>query len=172
MSLTLLPLGLKEAERIVSTADVVLQEALFLFAGNKDWVGRGGGYFCLANGENGLPLLVVPIGEVPIEKAEKYLRLCQEKAKRLGAHPEQVSSWMSRNLDLEQYGGAIRARNLIFSFSGFPELGDEAVMLGTVGVYYLAKLGQSRVLSEIAEIVAQSNNTYWPSLSKFLSRGM
>ena len=67
----------------------------------------------------------------------------QEKARRLFANQLQhgISSWQTRDLKLDQFGGAIRifitigednhTERLILSFSGLPEIGDEAVMLCT-----------------------------------------
>lgn len=107
-----------------------LERLVALFDDDPGWQGKRGGYFCLADGETGLPLLLACIGEVPDEKVERYLRLCQEKPRRLAKYAPHVSSWMSRNPEADEWGGAIRiTSNMIFSFSGLPELGDEVLML-------------------------------------------
>ncbi|HEY4490253.1 MAG TPA: hypothetical protein VJC12_03300 [Candidatus Paceibacterota bacterium] len=97
-------------------------------------------------------LLMVPIGDVPADS--KSGEFTQEKARRLASHPPHVSSWQSRDLDREMYGGAIRAENLIFSFSGIPEEGDEILVLGIA-----LKLG---LISneEAEEIMAISHNRF------------
>lgn len=93
---------------------------------------RQGGYFCLVEKEGNplaLPTLVLGIGTVLTEKGPKYLAFAQEKARRLAEHSEHQSSWQSRNEGEEKWGGAITASPFIFSFSGLPELADEAAML-------------------------------------------
>lgn len=96
---------------------------------------RRGGYICITersstHNPNPIPLLVADIGVVDDpKKAAKYFALSQEKAARLIVHPSHDSSWQSRNPDADQWGGAVVASSWIFSFSGFPEAFDEAVML-------------------------------------------
>jgi hypothetical protein len=90
---------------------------------------RKGGYFCFSR-TNGRILLVTQIGEIESdEKARKYLSYCQEKVTRLACHPDHFSSFQSRCEELNGFGGAIRTTNHILSFSGLPELWDEACML-------------------------------------------
>lgn len=97
-----------------------------------------GGYFCLLM--LGAEECLVPpmvLGEVPDDKAEKYSALCLEKARRLEAQYKaagDLTSWQSRNPEAEQWGGAIlgpdgQDRQYAFSFSGLPELVDEALTL-------------------------------------------
>jgi hypothetical protein len=89
---------------------------------------RKGGCMCIAR-PNGLIVAVLLIGEVVSEeRMRKYFALCQEKAVRLASHPEHVSSWQSRDETKQRYAGAIRSRKYILSFSGLPELWDEACM--------------------------------------------
>lgn len=94
--------------------------------------GKDSGYCVVKDAATGRLLLAFQIGECPAEKVEKYLRLANEKADRLIANigAGHKSSWQSRD-GKEKWGGAIRAGKLIFSFSGLPELADEAVMLCT-----------------------------------------
>lgn len=126
---------------------------------NDNWAGGMGGYLCIADGKNGLPILVMLIGEVPLGKAPKYLEFCQEKAGRLAGHPNHESSWESRNEEKNRWGGAIRFRDLILSFSGLPELGDEAAMLRA------AEDVDGHKFSDIAERIAKrSKNIYWDAL--------
>lgn len=155
---------------IVGIVDAMVNWAVMLFEENSDWEKeRSGGYFCLVResmnaktSTGGLPIILVPCGVFPLEKAEKYLNLCQEKAKRL-AILGGLSSWESRNPEENKWGGAVRFRDLIFSFSGFPELADEAVMLATAIRYYNAP----DISMEAWEIARRSQNPYWDILSKY-----
>ncbi len=66
------------------------------------------------------------------EKALKYWEFAQEKADRLANHFDKghLSSYQSRAPEKMRWGGAIRTPGgWILSFSGFPELMDEAFML-------------------------------------------
>ena len=92
--------------------------------------GRLGGFLCVLNPQIGEIVVTGLIGTEPDEKKrEKYKLLAEEKARRLALHPEHQSSWESRDPDKNRWGGAIRGTRLLFSFSGLPELWDEALML-------------------------------------------
>ncbi|MDI6820564.1 MAG: hypothetical protein QMD65_00070 [Patescibacteria group bacterium] len=125
------------------------------FAGEK----RKGGYFCLFDIDLGRPILVSMVGEVLAEKAGKYHELSIEKSQRLFEHQEHKSSFESKNEAEQKYGGAIRGRRYIFSFSGFKkEEEDEAIMLAV-----------AELLKEIdpyeAELIAiRSMNSFYPRL--------
>lgn len=70
------------------------------------------------------------------DKKVKYRKLAAEKAMRLREHPEHVTSWQSRDPDHDRWGGAIRTNDgWVFSFSGLPELWDEALLTGIVCIY-------------------------------------
>ena len=99
---------------------------------------RRGGYFCLMPRERrghsvGTPILVIQVGEVDDpEKRHKYYKFAVEKAGRLHAYADtdsHKSSWQSRHPSTDRWGGAILTNKWIFSFSGLPELADEAIML-------------------------------------------
>ncbi len=126
--------------------------------GGENWSNRAGGYLCIADGKNGLPILVMMVGEVPLNKASKCLELCQEKAARLADHTSHKSSWQSRDEEKKRFAGAIRFRDLIFSFSGLPELGDEVAMV--LAARYVD--GDS-FLPSAEQIVKLSGNPYWDS---------
>ncbi|MDI6734225.1 MAG: hypothetical protein QMD50_01885 [Patescibacteria group bacterium] len=126
---------------------------------------RKGGYFCLFDIILKCPVIISMIGEVPAEKAGKYHRLSIEKAQRTFDHSEHKSSYESRNEKEEKYGGAIRARRYIFSFSGLKkEEEDEAAML------VVAEL-LKEIDSDEAELIAVRNmNQFYPKLlEKFSS---
>ncbi|MBI4091088.1 MAG: hypothetical protein HY422_03615 [Candidatus Komeilibacteria bacterium] len=121
-----------------------------------------GGYMNIAERSTGAPLLIMGVGNVPLERISRHLNFSIEKAMRLGANPKHESSAQSRNSDKDQYSGAIRARDLIFSFSGFPEDLDEAAMLG-IAVYV------SQLLPAEAKRIAalSQNDKLLPVLNKF-----
>ena len=155
--------------RIINFVTLITEESLILFDYDHDWEDRGGAYFCLADGETGIPLIVLPVGNsgIRFEKAEKYIELCLEKAKRLSQNRNDISSWASRNLTARQYGGAIRFEGLIFSMSGFPEMGDEAIMLATAGATFLS-LKRSNTIDYLDSIANINANKYWPKLKGYI----
>jgi len=149
---------------LVSACQTMLVTMLREFGEREDWGGRKGGYFCVADGLTGTPLLIALVGQVPLEKVEKYMEFAQEKARRLSSRIGDVSSWESRNLDHNQYGGAIRVENKIFSFSGLPELADEALMLSVALMY--GRRENASFEDRLADIASCSNNPYWDVRTK------
>ncbi len=112
--------------------------SLYLQLPDADQTKRGG-YFCVMKEENGQVMFVQQIGDVADApdtefgtKATKYCQLAIEKASRV-FKSELFSSWLTRNPDQGLWGGGVRitieGSGLIFSFSGLPELADEAVVL-------------------------------------------
>jgi hypothetical protein len=117
------------------------------------------GYLTIQRRRDGRVLLVAQIGECPDNKAEKYMTLSLEKGGRLYwcrscGFKNHLSSWQSRNEKRMKYGGAICAGPFILSFSGLPELADEAVMLRLAVELNLISL---RTAYRIAKI---SDNNY------------
>ena len=101
-------------------------------------VDKTGCYVCIGDPTTGLPMLLVPFGEIPDEKAEKYCQFAQEKSRRLAQNREYRSSFHTRNPDEQKFAGAIRGYGLILSCSGLPEMMDEAAMLTlAVGMHEL-----------------------------------
>ena len=134
-------------ESIISAVDQSVRRVIEVLREQGQDGGREGGYFSLAVAP-GFHLFSYLVGEVvDIEKAERYARLSREKADRLirNFHRGHISSWQSRDLEHESYGGAVKVEiplrlvgpdtrlpeNIsgVFSFSGLPESGDEAAML-------------------------------------------
>lgn len=126
--------------------------------------GKRGGYLCIAR-LDGIPLLVVRVGEPDEAKLARYIEFCQEKAARLAQNPDHVLSRASRDPDQNRFGGAVRGKDYIASFSGFPEDLDEvvsAMTLSTVDISfgeamdrvgdnpYLIKIGH-RALSALVD---------------------
>ena len=129
------------------------------------------GYLTLMNGITGEIIFTVPFGEIPEDKDEIYFRFSQEKASRLfsqvNLHLPNVhtSSFQSRNEEEEKYGGAIyfdlHSAVIILSFSGMPELIDEAMML-VLGNKVKALLNEPL----LRKIEACDRNPYFEQLLK------
>ncbi len=146
---------------IISQAYSAVSKAEALFGKKSEWQGRTGGFLCVADSASGLPYVMALIGSVPTEKFQKCFSFCQEKAVRLAAHPTDLSSWESRDSSNGRYGGAIRVQDRIFSFSGAPELGDEAMMLAAAcGCYRLGYHVGGPDLDLFNRIAARSGNPY------------
>ena len=66
------------------------------------------------------------VGELPRDEVSECHRFSQEKACRLLTHDGHSTSWQSRNVQAQKYGGAIRLPSgHVLSFSGLPEHLDE-----------------------------------------------
>ena len=87
------------------------------------------GYLTIRSKTNGKILFVAEIGDCPQFKAKRYFEFSVEKGERLFHHPKHISSWQSRDPEKEKRGGAIVGSELIISFSGLPELLDEAAVI-------------------------------------------
>jgi len=131
---------------------------------NKEEVPRRSGYFTLRNRIDGRVLLHCQISQCPNEdKAAKWAYFSlHEKGPRLLKHPDHVSSFQSKNEEAAQYAGAIAVSDLVLSFSGLPELADEAVMLTLA---FMLKWATSEEVEAIAKI---SGNTIYEELKAFV----
>lgn len=119
-----------------------------------------GGYLCLANPQTGVPYLLLGMGEVWPDKQQKYFEICQEKAIRLASYPDHFSSAQSRCDSEGKYPGAIRTKDMIFSFSGLPwELDECFTLLLAVCFGCLDK-------ERAADIAALSGNTRFKAVSE------
>ena len=145
---------------------------LDLAKGMSDMEGREHdrrGYLTLMEAVNGEIVFTLPFGEIPEEKREKYYELSQEKATRLFSQvimhlPNgHTTSYESRNEEENKYGGAVYlhgySTSIILSFSGMPELIDEAMMLVLAD-----KLARDIRLNQISKIEACARNPYWKTL--------
>lgn len=111
---------------VESAMNMVLEEL------RKQGETRSGGYLTLFNATNKQMVFSIPLGEIPKEKEEKYRTLSLEKAIRLSGKLDDgdASSWQSRDPEKQQWGGAVSiGEGFILSFSGLPELADEALVL-------------------------------------------
>ncbi len=118
--------GVPISEILVVAAEVTAAATTILLTKGSD---RKGGYLVIRKRDSGEILLHEKVGTIaPPESDQRYLTFAKEKGERLG--PNGLSSWQSRNLQQEKYGGAIATSSgLIVSFSGLPELWDEALVL-------------------------------------------
>jgi hypothetical protein len=106
-----------------------LESALYGFAIsplNKE--NKQGGYFTLLDKKSGHILVTAQIGKIPDDKYKKYHDFSIEKARRV-FKTNRFTSYATRDEKKNQYGGAISTNDHIFSFSGLPELADEALMI-------------------------------------------
>lgn len=128
------------ADRIIATAvDFLLQ------AGKPD---KRGGYLAVLEIGRGNLEMLVRLGHSPQDKVDGRIEVATEKCKRLHNLPH-LTSYESRNPEIGRWGGAVRGSELIFSFSGLPELWDEAAMF--VLAICLGQLRKGEVLAQIDE---------------------
>lgn len=148
-------IGNARLEQIVIYASKIV-EAFVNYPGNPK-PERKGGYLTIRDRISGIVLLVALIGGCSADKVNDYLVFSQEKGWRLFLNYGHLSSFQTRNENEKKWAGAIVAGNYIISFSGLPELGDEAVM-----IVLASKLGW--LDSETAKaIVAISSNPFFPT---------
>lgn len=143
-------------------AQLSIVQFLQIFSGEQ-LKNKAGGFFCMVpvrTGENTVrtPILIAELGMPDREKRQKYFSYCQEKAARLAAHPGHLTSWESRDPDAEQWGGAIRGRKYIFSFSGFPEMLDE---IFSIAVAHELELLEDNTAQGIAGITQNQYFDQW-----------
>ena len=159
---------MKISGEFLRVAEAVMLYAIERFKDEPNWQGKTGAYVCIASASTGMLYEPAPVGVVPPEKADKYREVSQEKVTRLLANVSLLSSWATRDPDKKKWGGAIAllALRSIFSMSGLPELGDEAVMLATALYFY------PDVLEDLEDIAKISGNPYWPPLRDAVLEGL
>lgn len=118
-------INVKELVRILLIASPILE----YIPEHEDH--QNGGVLCVADPETGTPLLLCVFGIMTTKEYYDYVGFAVEKAKRLAGNPLHFTSHQSRDMTTtpKRYGGAIRGREFILSFSGFKEEQDEAAML-------------------------------------------
>jgi hypothetical protein len=116
---------LREAAALFSelTTHPVIQEVLA-----ENGKTATGGFLCVAS-EQGIPFLIAHIGMSDASKAQDRLMFSQEKAMRLAQHRAHHLSRESENKELQRYPGAVRALDVLLSFSGLPGHLDELFMI-------------------------------------------
>lgn len=144
--------------------DFIVQELVRFFDKVRKLHDRPGhgGYFTIADSRSGFVHRMQGIGDPETQKVFRYQHnSAEEKVRRLAGNPEHRSSFQSADLHLPaaertRFAGSIRVgADLIFSFSGLPELLDEAVMLVlAVRTKFLSR-------EEAAEIAMISKNEHY-----------
>lgn len=127
---------------------------------NSDKESKSGHLFvCELNGYNLNTVVSESIGATSCDR--KYRRFAWEKAFRLASDvirdPNSVSSWQTRDANMDRYGGAVALRACaglmppydIFSFSGSSQHTDEAICLNLVT---LLGMIDDETANEIAKI--------------------
>jgi hypothetical protein len=167
--------------RNLSGAEIIelVERAVKLFSLMPGMGHKNCGYFTLRDEMTGHVILLAQIGVCPYNKAAKYCTLSLEKGDRLFTDIDNPSSFGSRNPEAKvvllcssasyswgHWGGAIRLGlgegQLILSFSGLPELGDEAVVLAVAVQAGWLKGSQAKAIAKL------SNNKYFlPLIEKF-----
>ena len=122
-------LGITDSIEIALLSRIIVETVSICNYIIKNEEGQEGGVLCVANPECGSPILMCFYGETSRSELGTYIALAREKALRLASHPGDWSSWQSRNLNANQYAGALKVGKFILSFSGFKEEQDEAAML-------------------------------------------
>ena len=123
---------------------------------------RFGAYACVLtqiDGEKPVLQTLTMIGAPDKTKLDKYMRLAQEKGRRVLSNTDHVSSWQSRDLACDEFGGAIAFHvrphmRVALSMSGMPEHGDEAF------VTVLAVRNHRITEEQALEIARISSNPY------------
>ena len=132
--------------RIIEQADMVIATAVDLLAesGQPD---KCGGYFAAFDIGQGALGTLLRFGYSPQDKVDKRIEYAIEKCTRLHGLPQHLTSYESRSPG--KFGGAVRGNSHIFSFSGLPELWDEAAMF--VLAIRRNELDEADVLARISE---------------------
>ncbi len=147
---------MSDINTILSKASLIFAAPNFLSIINEgleksDW--RTGGYFCIMRNSKDTSeeqmLAVTLLGNISEHKKTRYFELSQEKAYRLHrSDPAILSSWENRDEEMDMKGGAVRVGEFILSFSGLPELGDEAFLLAVSHACELAPLSDLEVIGK------------------------
>ena len=117
---------------------------------------RTGGYMTVLSPKTravDVPLLRAEIGEITLtDRLAKYYLFSGEKGERVVLNNPlgHVSSWQSRDPEQDKWGGAIRAGDFVLSFSGLPELADEALMLAVALDLNLLTLEEANRIADIS----------------------
>lgn len=153
-------IGGESVQRILDELNMIMN--LFIEFQVYPKIASQGGYLSIFDRMTGQLLLECRIGKIEKDEADNYRLFSQLKAIRAMAFPEHLSSHQSRDEKKKQYGGAIKTPELVLSFSGLPELGDEAIVL-------LLAYGFNWInFDQMMEIQQLSNNPFVEPLHKKL----
>lgn len=117
--------------------------------------GRCGGFFCLSWTDDKGKTTILRHGKIgdvfDADRRRRYRKLSREKLTRRLKNPGHVSSWQSRNPEQDEWGGDIKAGDFDLSFSGLPELADEAVMLALAVILLLLTFEEACAIARISD---------------------
>ncbi len=125
-------LGYRDAEQVTEIATWCLREY-----NRRVEIGKQrSGFYVTVMDQFGSVLYQALIGELTAEKAMKYKLFSLEKANRLKDHPDHVSSFQTRNPEINAYGGAVRGSiiGILISISGLPDDKDDEAYAAFIGV--------------------------------------
>lgn len=115
---------------------------------------RRGGFACFRTDESGSNIYTTAHGSIPPTLEHIYKQNAYEKIIRLSYHEGDISSFQSRNPAEGRWGGAIRLKGIVLSFSGLTELLDEAYLLSiAIQCGWCSPLRAKRVI--------QKSNNHW-----------
>ncbi len=139
--------------RLVDYAERILGLAIAHLRSAGQPPDKCGGYLAIVELGRGDLEMLVGLGYSSPEKVDKRMEFAIEKGKRLYGLTD-FTSYESRKPEIDRWGGAVRGRELIFSFSGLPELWDEAAM------FVLAiRLGQLRE-TDVCDVISEERNPH------------
>lgn len=139
--------------RLADYAERVLGYAMAHLCSAGQPPDKCGGYLAVIELGRGDLEMLVCLGYSPPEKVEKRVEFAIEKGKRLYGLTD-FTSYESRRPEMDRWGGAVRGRELIFSFSGLPELWDEAAML-----VLAIRLGQLQE-TDVCDVISEERNPH------------
>ena len=156
MEREIVKIGQDEAGDVLSLVALLVKKCSEL--PNNPEPERKSGYLTIKSRKDGRLLLQIQIGECPSDKHTLYRTCSMAKATRLLKNKDSLSSWQITNESKFENGGAVIAHDFSLSFSGLPELIDEAVVLVTALVFgWLSE-------KEAKEISGISGNSYFEEL--------
>lgn len=129
------------------------QQAIADYQASGGVAGKDSGYLTVLHVPTGNLWFTAQIGQCPSDKAEKYMCFSIEKACRLHTNPSHQLSSESRNPDKDCWGGAVKAGNLILSFSGLPEEADESLVIWISARVGLITGNEAEVLAGLSAIL-------------------
>lgn len=106
------------------------------------------------------------VGSLPDDRLERCKTFAWEKASRLYEQfyfHQHRSSWISRDVNTRRYGGAVMTPSCILSFSGCPELMDEAIVTCVALITGLCNQTDAEYIASI------SGNEFFPKLMELVN---
>jgi len=149
----------RDSKQIITTAEACFEVMKALL--KREGEVRHSGYFTVSKVNSLAHLIAIELGDGGLQAQDDLDRFqvnSKEKATRLisGINEGYTTSWQTRNPNENHYGGAvIICDEYAFSFSGLPELHDEALML------YVAYCSGLISKSDAFKIASISENDYF-----------